>query len=97
MTQVLLKPLITEKLTNIGEQYNRYGFVVNKTSNKLEIKKAIEDMYGVSVKEVKTIVMPGKAKQRHTKAGVSKGVTGSYKKAIVSLADGDTIDFYSNI
>lgn len=95
--QVLIKPLITEKLTDISEELNRFGFVVDKTANKIEIKNAVEDMYNVSVTDVRTMVMAGKAKQRYTKTGVTKGVKGAYKKAIVSLAEGDTIDFYSNI
>ena len=97
MVDILIKPIITEKMTNMGEKLNRFGFVVNRDANKIEIKKAVEAMYGVSVKEVNTMVMPGKAKSRNTKRGVLKGMKRPVKKAIVTLADGETIDFYSNI
>ena len=94
---ILLKPIITEKLTDQEEKLNRYGFVVEKTANKLEIKKAVEDMYGVGVISVNTMRYGGKAKSRYTRTGVVSGRTNSYKKAIVTLVDGDKIDFYSNI
>ena len=95
--RMLLKPLITEKMTEMGEKLNRFGFIVEKTSNKLQIKAAVEKMYGVNVEEVKTMIFPAKAKQRYTKNGFTKGRTNSYKKAIVTLAEGDSIDFYSNV
>lgn len=95
--QVLIKPLITEKLTGVSEELNRFGFVVDKEANKIEIKNAVEEMYNVSVTNVNTMVVAGKSKQRYTKTGVTKGVKGAYKKAVVSLAEGDSIDFYSNI
>lgn len=94
---ILLKPIVTEKMTDLGERLNRFGFVVDKRANKIQIKKAVEDMYGVTVESVNTIVYAGKLKSRFTRAGVIQGRTNSYKKAIVTLADGDTIDFYSNI
>jgi len=94
---ILIKPIVTEKMTALSERYNRYGFVVVKQANKIQIRKAVENMYGVSVKNIKTMNMPGKLRMRHTKSGVSKGVKASYKKAIVSLVEGETIDFYSNI
>lgn len=97
MANVLIKPIITEKMTALGDKLGRVGFVVDRKANKIEIKKAVEKMYGVSVKAVNTMVVPGKAMSRNTKAGVIKGVKSSYKKAIITLADGETIDFYSNI
>lgn len=95
--KVLVRPVITEKSTDLGEKLNRYVFVVDKAANKLEIKKAIESMYSVSVESINTIVVPAKEKIRFTKSGVSKGRKQSFKKAIVSLVEGDTIDFYNNI
>ena len=95
--KILLKPIITEKLTGQEETMNRYGFVVEKTANKLEIKTAVEEMYGVNVISVNTMRYPGKAKSRYTRTGVISGKTNSFKKAVVTLVDGDKIDFYSNI
>ena len=95
--QVLVKPIITEKMTKMGEKLNRYGFVVNRDANKLEIKKAVEGMYGVTVKSVNTMVIPGKTKVRQTTTRVSKGMKKPFKKAIVTLGQGETIDFYSNV
>ena len=94
---ILIKPVITEKMTDESEKYNRFGFIVDRRANKLEIKDAVEKMYGVSVEKVRTMVYLGKSKSRNTKGGVISGRTNSYKKAIVDLAEGDSIDFYSNI
>jgi len=94
---ILIKPIVTEKMTAQGEEMNRYGFVVDKHANKLEIKKAVEDLYNVKVTEVNTMRYAGKRKQRYTKSGISVGKTASYKKAVVTLAEGEAIDFYSNI
>jgi LSU ribosomal protein L23P len=94
---ILIKPIITEKATAGVEDFNRYGFVVNPKANKVEIKKAVEAAYGVSVTKVRTINVRPDRKTRHTKTGVQTGKTNAYKKAIVQLAEGDTIDFYSNI
>lgn len=94
---ILLKPIVTEKMTAQGESLNRFGFIVNKKANKIQIKKAVEEMYGVTVESVNTMVYAGKNRSRYTKTGVIQGRTNSFKKAIVTLADGDTIDFYSNI
>jgi large subunit ribosomal protein L23 len=94
---VLIKPIVTEKMTTQGEDFNRYGFVVEKNANKLQIREAVEELYGVKVSEVNTMRYPGKRKQRFTKSGVSVGKTGSFKKAVVTLAEGEVIDFYSNI
>lgn len=95
--EILIKPLITEKATAISEQGGRYSFVVNKDANKLQIKQAVEQMYGVTVESVNTMVAPGKVKSRNTKTRVIVGNTGRYKKAVVTLQSGNTIDFYSNI
>jgi len=94
---ILIKPIVTEKMTAQGERYNRYGFVVDKKASKLQIKKAVEGLYNVSVDTVNTMIYGGKRKSRYTKSGVIAGKTNSYKKAIVTLVEGDTIDFYSNI
>ena len=94
---VLIKPIVTEKMTAQGEDFNRYGFVVDKNANKLQIKQAVEELYSVKVSEVNTMRYGGKRKQRYTKSGISVGKTASYKKAVVTLAEGEQIDFYSNI
>ena len=95
--EILLKPIVTEKMTNLGEDLNRYGFLVHKDANKIQIKQAVEKMYGVSVESVNTLGYGGKMKSRYTKSGIISGKTKSYKKAIITLAEGETIDFYSNI
>ena len=84
-------------MTSLTEELNRYGFVVDHNANKLQIKSAIEEMYGVSVDRVNTMNYKGKHKTRYTKTGWVEGRTNKFKKAIVSLAEGDVIDFYSNI
>jgi large subunit ribosomal protein L23 len=94
---IIKQPIITEKMTNQSEKYNRYAFVVDKKVNKIEIKKAVADMYDVTVDSVRTMVCIGKKRVRGTKSGMIVGKTSTYKKAIVTLADGDSIDFYSNI
>jgi large subunit ribosomal protein L23 len=94
---VLIKPIITEKMTADSELYNRYGFFVDPKANKLQIKDAVEATYGVSVKKVRTMNYGPTRKSRYTKAGVQHGKTNALKKAIVDVADGDIIDFYSNL
>jgi len=94
---ILIKPHITEKTAGQTEKRNVFTFVVAKTANKIQIKEEIEDKYGVQVEGVRTIVVPAKAKQRMTKAGILKGRKSSYKKAIITVAEGDEIDFYSNV
>jgi large subunit ribosomal protein L23 len=94
---ILVRPIVTEKMTSQAESLNRYGFIVKTNANKLEIKKAIEDMYKVSVSTVNTVRYDGKVKTRFTKAGSIEGRLNSFKKAIVTLKEGDKIDFYSNI
>ena len=94
---ILIKPIITEKATADAEVNNRYGFVVNTKANKVEIKKAVESAYGVSVTAVRTMNVRPDRKTRNTKTGIQIGKTNAYKKAIVQVAEGDTIDFYANI
>ena len=95
--EILIKPLVTEKMTILGEKLNRYGFLVDRSANKLQIKAAVEEMYGVKVSDVNTVNYHGKRKSRFTKAGILSGRTNHVKKAIVTLAGEDKIDFYSNI
>ncbi len=94
---IIIKPIITEKMTAQGEKLNRYGFIVDKRANKLQIKKAVKELYGVEPDEVNTMNYSGKNKSRFTKSGVLTGKSNAFKKAIVTLAKGETIDFYSNI
>jgi len=94
---IVVKPIVTEKMTELGEKLQRYAFVVQKKSNKIQIKKAVEDLYDVEVREVNTMNYSGKNKSRFTKRGFVTGRTAAYKKAIVTLAEGQSIDFYSNI
>ena len=97
LSEILVKPVLTEKANNQQEKLRRYAFKVNRKANKLEIKKAVEEFYGVSVIDVNTVVVPVKNKTRFTKAGFIKGVKPAYKKAYVTVAEGETIDLYSNI
>ncbi len=94
---ILIKPIVTEKLTIQGEKLNRYGFIVDRDANKIEIKNAVEQQYGVTVKDVNTVNYHGKRKSRFTKAGLLTGRANHFKKAYVTLANDDKIDFYSNI
>ena len=94
---IIIKPLVTEKMTAISEKSNRFGFIVRPDANKMEIKSAVESLYNVSVLAVNTMRYSGKNKARYTKAGLIKGRKNAFKKAIVTLKEGDTIDFYSNI
>jgi large subunit ribosomal protein L23 len=84
-------------MTSQGDKFNRYGFIVAKNANKIEIKKAVEELYNVTVESVNTMRFSGKVKTRYTKSGVMTGKTASTKKAVITLAEGNTIDFYSNI
>ena len=94
----ILRPLVTEKMTKITDKRNnRYGFVVRPDANKLQIKEEVERLYNVTVIEVNTLLYAGKRSQRYTKAGLVKGKKSAFKKAIVTLKEGETIDFYSNI
>ena len=94
---IIIKPIVTEKMTVQGEKLNRYGFIVDRAANKIEIKDAVEKMYNVTVADVNTLNYHGKKKSRYTKAGVLRGRENHYKKAYVTLAGDDKIDFYSNI
>ncbi len=95
--EIILKPIVTEKMTQLGETLNRFGFKVDRRANKIEIKKAVEQMYNVTVTDVNTMVIAPKVKRRYTKGGTVEGRTPIYKKAIVTLKEGDSIDFFSNI
>lgn len=97
MSRIVLKPIVTEKMTAISENLNRYGFYVNKDANKIQIKKAIEKIYDVQVDKVWTMCYAGKSKSRFTKTGLIKGKSPAFKKAVVTVAEGETIDIYSNI
>ncbi len=94
---IIIKPIVTEKLTDQGEKLNRYGFIVDRKANKLQIKEAVEKMYNVSVADVNTANYHGKRKSRYTKAGLLRGRMNHYKKAYVTLSGEDKIDFYANI
>jgi large subunit ribosomal protein L23 len=93
---VLKKPIVTEKFTSQNE-VGKYAFEVDKNANKVEIKKAIEKLYGVTVEKVSTMRTQGKLKVKNTKAGVVSGRKPMIKKAVVTLKQGDMIDFYSGI
>ena len=94
---IIIRPIITAKMTADTEKFNRYGFIVDPKANKLQIAKAVKEMYGVTVERVNTMNYAGKKKSRYTKAGMINGKTKAYKKAIVVVADGEAIDFYNNI
>lgn len=94
---ILIKPLLTEKSDLLSESKNQFSFIVNKKANKLEIKSAIEKMYGVNVSSVNTLIQTGKKKSRNTKSGLVRGSTSTYKKAIITLSDGENIDFFGDI
>ena len=94
---IIIKPIVTEKLTDQGEKLNRYGFIVDSRANKLQIKDAVEKMYNVSVADVNTANYHGKRKSRFTKSGLLSGRTNHFKKAYITLEGDDKIDFYANI
>ena len=94
---ILIKPIITEKATNDSEVNNRYSFVVAKKANKLEIKSAIQAIYGVSISSIKTLNYPIQKSTKYNKKGLVTGTKGGFKKAIVQLAEGESIDFYNNL
>jgi large subunit ribosomal protein L23 len=93
---VLIKPVVTEKVSALNEK-GKYGFIVNRKANKVEIKKAVEKMYGVTVEDVNTMNYLGKHKSRYTKSRIISGRSTSFKKAIITVAEGEVIDFYSEI
>ena len=94
---ILIKPIVTEKVTKQSEVSNRFGFVVSKTANKVEIRKAVEATYGVNVVSVNTINVRPDRTTKYTKSGLINGKTNAYKKAMVQVQEGETIDFYNNI
>ena len=94
---IIIKPIITEKATSDSETYNRYTFLVDINCNKVQIKKAVENMYGVNVSKVRTMNYGPIRKTKFTKTGIQNGKTNALKKAIVKISDGDVIDFYSNL
>lgn len=94
---VLIKPLITEKSEGLTDNLGQYSFIVDKSANKIEIRKAVERMYSVNVASVNTAIMPGKSKSRNTRSGVIKGRVSPYKKAMITLAEGEEIDFFGDI
>lgn len=93
----IIKPIVTEKMTGITEKLNQFGFIVRPEANKLQIKAEIEALYNVNVVSVNTMNFAGKSKSRYTKAGSLRGRSSAFKKAVVTLKEGETIDFYSNI
>lgn len=97
LTDVLIRPILTEKVNKQTEKFRRYTFIVDRKANKLEIKKAVEEFYGVSVVDVNTLVIPAKAKNRQTKSGVISGRKPAKKKAMVQIAEGEEINLYGEI
>lgn len=94
MSAIIIKPLVTEKADKLGK-LNRYAFKVDKDATRLAIKKAIETIYNVKVEDVNTAILPGKLKAKYTKKGFTKGIKPSYKKAYVTLKEGENLDIYS--
>lgn len=94
---IIIKPIISEKMNGITEKQNKFGFIVCPDANKLEIKKEVEALYNVTVLDVNTCIYAGKNKSRYTRSGLIQGSTNKFKKAVVTIAEGETIDFYSNI
>ncbi len=95
--EIIKKPILTEKASLLTEKLNRYSFKVDHRANKIQIKQAVEEMFGVTVLAVNTAVVAGKAKSRYTKAGFVSGRSPKYKKAIITVKDGETIDFYTTL
>ena len=95
--KILIKPIITEKAENLSENLGQFTFIVAKKANKVEIRKAIEEKFSVTVNSVNTLNMPSKTKNRNTRSGVLKGSVSGYKKAIITLSEGETIDFFGDI
>ena len=97
LSDVLIKPIVTEKSNLLSDKRRTYAFRVDRKANKLEIKKAVQDFYGVTVVDVNTVVVPGKAKSKFTKAGFISGRKPAFKKAYIKVAEGENIDLYANI
>jgi large subunit ribosomal protein L23 len=94
---IIVKPVVTEKMNAQADGLRKYGFIVNRKANKVQIKRAVENLYGVTVESVNTMFYAGKRKSRFTKTGVVSGRQNAFKKAVITLREGDIIDFYSNI
>ncbi|MBN1159190.1 MAG: 50S ribosomal protein L23 [Bacteroidales bacterium] len=94
---IIIKPIVTEKINAQADRLRKYGFVVNRKANKVQIRKAVENLYGVTVESVDTMNYGGKQKSRYTRTGLISGKQAAFKKAVVTLREGDIIDFYSNI
>lgn len=94
---ILIKPIITEKSDHLSENLSQFSFIVDKKANKLEIRKAVEEQYSVTVESVNTAIMPSKSKSRNTRAGLIRGRKSAYKKAIVTLADGEDLNLYGEL
>ncbi|MCB0773721.1 MAG: 50S ribosomal protein L23 [Flavobacteriales bacterium] len=97
MSSIIIRPLVTEKMTAQSEKEGRYGFVVDRRSNKVEIRNAVEKQFNVKVAGVRTMIVRGKERTRYTKSNILRGATSTWKKAIVTLEKGETIDLYSNL
>ncbi|MBN1464354.1 50S ribosomal protein L23 [candidate division KSB1 bacterium] len=93
--EILVRPILTEKMLKMQETTRKYGFVVNIDANKIEIKDAVEKKFDVSVTGVATMKVKGKAKQSNTRRGLTRGKRADWKKAIVTLREGDSIDFFA--
>jgi large subunit ribosomal protein L23 len=94
---IIVRPVVTEKMNAQADGLKKYGFIVDKKANKVQIKKAVENLYGVTVESVNTMFYAGKRKARFTRTGYVAGRRNAYKKAVITLREGDIIDFYSNI
>jgi large subunit ribosomal protein L23 len=94
---IIVRPIVTEKMNAQAEGLKKYGFIVHKKANKVQIKKAVENLYGVTVEAVNTMYYAGKRKSRFTRTGYVSGRRNAFKKAVITLREGDSIDFYSNI
>jgi len=97
MNNILIKPLVTERMTDLMERENKYGFVVNYNANKIEIAKAVEKRFEVNVLAVNTIRYKGKIKTQFTKKGRFSGKTPQFKKAIITLKEGQTLDLFEEV
>jgi large subunit ribosomal protein L23 len=94
---IIVRPIVTEKMNAQTDSLKKYGFIVHKKANKVQIKKAVENLYGVTVESVNTMFYSGKRKSRFTRTGYVSGRRNAFKKAVITLREGDSIDFYSNI
>ncbi|HHM21091.1 MAG TPA: 50S ribosomal protein L23 [Bacteroidetes bacterium] len=95
--QIIIKPVVSEKTDTLSEDLGKYTFVVNRDANKIEIKNAVEELYSVQVKKVNTMIMPSKTKNRNTRTSIIRGRVSGFKKAVVTLAEGETINFFGDI